>query len=448
MGGTKMAETSATMNALSDDEHRRQLRRALLASTVGTTIEWYDFLLYGTVTGLVFGRVFFPGSSPLIGVLQAFGVFFIGFVGRPIGAAIFGHYGDRIGRKATLIATLLITGIATFCVGLVPSYDSIGVWGAILLTLIRLVQGIGVGGEWGGSVLLAMEWAQTNKHRGFIASWPQFGAPAGLFLANSAVLFFSWWSGDQFLVWGWRIPFFISIVMVAVGLWIRLGILETPVFQKILDEERTERVPVLEVLKRQPKQVLLTALLRMPEQAPGYIVGAFIFTYGTAVLHQSRDFLLWGVIAQTVLGFMWVTVSGYLSDVVGRKNMFMFGCVLMGVFGFIYFAMLDTMNPTIIFIAISISLLPVMTLYGPEAALIAESFSPRLRYSGASLGYQLASIIAGGPSPFIATALFASYHSSLPIAIYIMFTAIVGLVATALLTDYTGKEISAEYESV
>jgi MFS family permease len=448
MGGTKMAEISATMNAMSDDEHRRQLRRALLASTVGTTIEWYDFLLYGTVTGLVFGKVFFPGSSPLIGVLQAFGVFFIGFVGRPIGAAIFGHYGDRIGRKATLIATLLITGVATFCVGLVPSYDSIGVWGAVVLTFIRLIQGIGVGGEWGGSVLLAMEWAQTNKHRGFIASWPQFGAPAGLFLANTAVLFFSWYSGDQFLVWGWRIPFFISIVMVAVGLWIRLGILETPVFQKILDEERTERVPVLEVLKRQPKQVALTALLRMPEQAPGYIVGAFIFTYGSSVLHQPRNFLLWGVIAQTVLGFMWVTVSGYLSDVVGRKNMFMFGCVLMGVFGFVYFAMLDTMNPTIIFIAISISLLPVMTLYGPEAALIAESFSPRLRYSGASLGYQLASIIAGGPSPFIATALFASYHSSLPIAIYIMFTAIVGLVATALLTDYTGKEISAEYESV
>ncbi len=443
-----MAETSATMNALSDDEHRRQLRRALLASTVGTTIEWYDFLLYGTVTGLVFGRVFFPGSSPLIGVLQAFGVFFIGFVGRPIGAAIFGHYGDRIGRKATLIVTLLITGIATFCVGLVPSYDSIGIWGPILLTLIRLVQGIGVGGEWGGSVLLAMEWAQTTKHRGFIASWPQFGAPAGLFLANTAVLFFSWYSGDQFLVWGWRIPFFISIVMVAVGLWIRLGILETPVFQKILDEERTERVPVLEVLKRQPKQVALTALLRMPEQAPGYIVGAFIFTYGSTVLHQSRDFLLWGVIVQTVLGFLWVTVSGYLSDVVGRKNMFMFGCVLMGVFGFIYFAMLDTMNPTIIFIAISISLLPVMTLYGPEAALIAESFSPRLRYSGSSLGYQLASIIAGGPSPFISTALYAYFQSSWPIAVYIMLTAIVGLVSTALLTDYTGKEISAEYESV
>ena len=443
-----MAETSATMTALSDDEHRRQLRRALLASTVGTTIEWYDFLLYGTVTGLVFGKVYFPGSSPLIGVLQAFGVFFIGFVGRPIGAAIFGHYGDRIGRKATLIVTLLITGIATFCVGLVPGFDSIGIWAPILLTLIRLIQGIGVGGEWGGSVLLAMEWAQTNKHRGFIASWPQFGAPAGLFLANSAVLFFSWYSGDQFLVWGWRIPFFVSIVMVAVGLWIRLGILETPVFQKILDEERVERVPVLEVLKRQPKQVALTALLRMPEQAPGYIVGAFIFTYGTTVLHQTRDFLLWGVIVQTVLGFLWVTVSGYLSDVVGRKNMFMFGCVLMGVFGFIYFAMLDTMNPTIIFIAISISLVPVMTLYGPEAALIAESFSPRLRYSGASLGYQLASIIAGGPSPFISTALYAYFQTSWPIAVYIMLTAVIGLVSTALLTDYTNKEISAEYESV
>ena len=443
-----MVALSATPSGLSEEEHNRQLRRALLASTVGTTIEWYDFLLYGTVTGLVFGKVFFPGSSQLIGVLQAFGVFFIGFVGRPIGAAIFGHYGDRIGRKATLIVTLLVTGIATFCVGLVPSYDSIGIWGPIVLTFIRLVQGIGVGGEWGGSVLLAMEWAQTNKHRGFIASWPQFGAPAGLFLANVAVLFFSWLSGDQFLVWGWRIPFFISIIMVAVGLWIRLGILETPVFQKILDEGRIESVPVLEVLRRQPKQVLLTALLRLPEQAPGYIVGTFIFTYGTTVLGQTRDFLLFGVIAQTVLGFLWVTVAGYLSDVVGRKNMFMIGCVIMGIFGFIYFAMLDTMNPTIIFIAIAISLVPVMTLYGPEAALIAEAFSPRLRYSGASLGYQLASIIAGGPSPFIATALFATFHSSLPIAIYIAICAIIGLVATALLTDYTGKEISAEYESV
>jgi MFS family permease len=443
-----MSTTIPHLSGLSEAEHDRHLRRALIASTVGTTIEWYDFLLYGTVTGLVFGKLFFPGSEPLIGVLQAFGVFFIGFVGRPIGAAIFGHYGDRIGRKATLIMTLLVTGIATTAVGLVPTYDRIGVWGAVLLTIIRLIQGIGVGGEWGGSVLLAMEWSRGNHNRGLIASWPQFGAPMGLFLANGAVLLFSWLSGDQFLVWGWRIPFLLSIIMVGVGLWIRLGILETPVFQKILDEQRIERVPVLEVLKRQPKEVLLTALLRLPEQAPGYIVGTFIFTYGTTVLGMTRDFLLLGVLAQTVLGFTWVTIAGRLSDLVGRKRMFMSGCVIMGVFGFIYFAMLDTMNPTVIFIAVAISFLPVMNLYGPEAALIAEAFSPRLRYSGASLGYQLASVIAGGPAPFVATWLVARYHSSLPVAIYMLVVSLVGLIATALLRDYTNRDISAEYENV
>ena len=225
-----MMSIDVPISGLSQVEHHAHLRRAMIASTVGTTIEWYVFLLYGQVTALVFGKLFFSKSDPLVGVLEAFAVFFIGFVGRPIGAAIFGHWGDRIGRKATLIATLLITGLATVAVGLVPTYASIGIWGAILLTVIRLIQGIGVGGKWGGSVLLAMEWAQTNKNRGFIASWPQFGAPAGFFLANLAVLIFSWLSGDQFLVWGWRIPFLISIVMVAIGLWIRLGILETPVF--------------------------------------------------------------------------------------------------------------------------------------------------------------------------------------------------------------------------
>ncbi len=443
--------TTAEMAAgsgLSETEHRAHLRRAMIASTVGTTIEWYDFLLYGQVTALVFGKLFFPGSSPLIGVLQAFGVFFIGFVGRPIGAAIFGHWGDRIGRKATLIVTLLVTGLATVAVGLVPGYASIGVWGAVLLTVIRLIQGIGVGGEWGGSVLLAMEWARTNQHRGFISSWPQFGAPAGFFLANLAVLVFSWLSGDQFLTWGWRIPFLISIIMVAVGLWIRLGILETPVFQKVLDEERVERVPVLEVLKRQPKQVALTALLRMPEQAPGYIFGAFVFTYGTTVLGASRNFLLIAVLVSAVLSFLWVTCAGHLSDRVGRKRMYIIGCVFVAVFGFVYFAMLDTKVPALIFIAIAASGLPIMTMYGPEAALIAESFSPRLRYSGSSLGYQLASIIAGGPSPFIATALLAAFHASQPIALYILACAVIGIIATSLLTDYTGKDISAEYHGV
>jgi MFS family permease len=311
-----------------------------------------------------------------------------------------------------------------------------------------LIQGIGVGGEWGGSVLLAMEWARSNTHRGFIASWPQFGGPAGLFLANLAVLVFSWLSGDQFLVWGWRIPFLLSIIMVGVGLWIRLGILETPVFQKVLDEARVERVPVLQVLKRQPKEVALTALLRLPEQAPGYLFGAFIFTYGTTVLGASRNFLLIGVLVSAVLGFLWVTGAGHLSDRVGRKNMYMIGCSFVGIFGFIYFALLDTQVPALIFLAVALSMIPIMTMYGPEAALIAESFSPRLRYSGCSLGYQLASIIAGGPAPFIATALFATYHSSLPIALYILGCAVIGIVSTALLTDHTNKDISAEYEAV
>src|SRR6476619_4570196 len=206
---------TAAAGTLSEAEHRTQLTRAVIASTIGTTIEWYDFFLYSTVTGLVFPKLYFPESDPLVGTLQAFGIYAVGFVARPVGAAIFGHYGDRIGRKAALIATLLLMGIATFLVAFVPTYEQIGIWGAVILTVLRLVQGVGVGGEWGGSVLLSMEWAQTNKNRGFIASWPQFGAPAGLFLANVAVLFFSWYSGDQFLNWGWRIPFLMSIVMVA-----------------------------------------------------------------------------------------------------------------------------------------------------------------------------------------------------------------------------------------
>jgi MFS family permease len=439
-----MSDAAVVSSGLSEAEHRAHLKRAVVASTVGTTIEWYDFLIYSTMTGLVFGKVFFSGSDPLIDTLKAFGVFFIGFVARPIGAAIFGHWGDRIGRKATLIVTLLMTGIATAAVGLVPGYDSIGIWGAVILTLLRLIQGIGVGGEWGGSVLLAMEWARGNQNRGFIASWPQFGAPAGLFLANLAVLIFSWISGDQFLVWGWRIPFLISIVMVGVGLWIRLGILETPVFQRILDRQETARAPVIEVFRKQPKTVALTALLRLAEQSPGYIFNAFIFTYGTTVLGASRDLLLVGLIVTTALGFMWAPIAGYLSDKIGRRQMYIIGCVFVAVFTFVYFALLDTKVPALIFIAVALSFIPVMTMYGPEAALIAEAFTPRLRYSGASIGYQLASIIAGGPAPFISTWLFATYHSTFPIGMYVVICAIISITATLMLPDYTNKEISTE----
>jgi metabolite-proton symporter len=441
-----MAASSALSAQLSDAEHSAHLRRAVVASTVGTTIEWYDFLIYSTMTGLVFGHVFFSGSDPLIDTLKAFGVFFIGFVARPIGAAIFGHYGDRIGRKATLIVTLLMTGIATAAVGLVPGYEMIGIWGAVILTLLRLIQGIGVGGEWGGSVLLAMEWAKTNKNRGFIAAWPQFGAPAGLFLANLAVLIFSWISGDQFLVWGWRIPFLLSIVMVGVGLWIRLGILETPVFRRVLEENKVARAPTIEVFRKQPKEIALTALLRLAEQTPGYIFNAFIFTYGTQVLGASRDLLLTGLIVTTALGFVWAPIAGWLSDKIGRRQMYVIGCIFVAVFTFVYFAMLDTKIPSLIFLAVALSFIPVMTMYGPEAALIAEAFTPRLRYSGASIGYQLASIIAGGPAPFISTWLFASYHSTVPIGIYVVICAVISITCTMMLPDYTNKEISTEEE--
>jgi metabolite-proton symporter len=440
-----MTTSTAALASLSPAEQQRQLRRAVIASTVGTTIEWYDFFLYSTVTGLVFAKLYFPNSDPLVGTLQAFAIYAVGFVARPIGAAIFGHYGDRIGRKSTLIATLVVMGLATFAVAFVPTYATIGIWGAVLLTLLRFIQGIGVGGEWAGSVLMSMEWTKTNAHRGFVASWPQFGVPAGLFLANLAVLAFSQMSGDQFLSWGWRIPFGLSIVLVAIGLYIRLNILETPVFSRLVTERRIERTPMLEVIKRQPKEIILSALLRMGEQAPFYIFTAFIFSYGTTTLKASQNFLLTAVLAASVLSFFTIPFCGHLSDRIGRKRMYMLGAAVMGIFGFIYFGQLDPANPVWMFFLIVLSLIPHDMMYGPQAALIAESFTGRLRYSGASLGYQLASVIAGGPAPLIAAALFAHYHSGYAIACYVLICALVSLFSTALLGDHTNKDISQEH---
>src|SRR5207248_810634 len=306
--------------SLSADEHGLQLRRAVIASTIGTAIEWYDFFLYSTVTGLVFAKLFFPHSDPWVGTLEAFAIYAVGFIARPVGAAIFGHFGDRIGRKSTLIATLLLMGLATAAVAIVPTYESIGIWGAVILTALRFIQGVGVGGEWGGSVLMSMEWARSNHSRGLVASWPQFGVPCGLFLANLAVLSFSAMSGDQFLSWGWRVPFLLSIVLVGVGLWIRLGILETPVFARLVATRRIEKTPMLEVVKRHPKEILLSAFARMGEQAPFYIFTAFVFSYGTGTLHVSRDFLLTAVLAASVLSFFSIPFFGHLSDRIGRKN--------------------------------------------------------------------------------------------------------------------------------
>ena len=427
-------------------DRRAEYRRVLFSSYLGTTIEFYDFLLYGTAAAVVFPAVFFSGLDEFTGLLFSLGTFAAGYVARPLGGVIFGHYGDRIGRKATLIATLLTMGIATFLIAFVPTYESIGLWGAVILTVLRMVQGIGVGGEWGGSVLIAMEWSRTHGQRGLIASWPQFGVPAGLFLANLAVLDFSAMSSDQFATWGWRVPFMLSIVLVAIGLWIRLGILETPVFRQLVRDNRVEKAPILEVIKRQPKEIILSAFARMAEQAPFYIFTAFVFAYAVGTLKMPRDFTLTAVLVAACVSFVTIPLSGHLSDRIGRRKMYLIGAVVTGVFGFVYFRMIDTATPWLVFLAIVLSLIPHDLMYGPQAALIAEAFTPRLRYSGASLGYQLASVIAGGPAPIIATALFAQYHSSTVIAVYIAACAVISVIATALMPDYTGKDISKEYD--
>jgi MFS family permease len=345
-----------------------------------------------------------------------------------------------------LIATLLLMGVATFLIAFVPTYQSIGIWGAVILTVLRMIQGIGVGGEWGGSVLLAMEWARHHGHRGLVASWPQFGVPCGLFLSNLVILAFSAWSGDQFATWGWRIPFALSIILVAVGLWIRLGILETPVFRQLLNNNRVERAPIVEVVKKQPREIILSALLRMSEQAPFYIFTAFIFAYAVGTLHMPRDLILTAVLVASCVSFVSIPLFGHISDRIGRRKMYLIGAATIGLFGFLYFGMVDTAIPSAVFIAIVLLLIPHDMQYGPQAALIAEAFTPRLRYSGSSLGYQLASVIAGGPAPLIATALFAHYQTGYAIAIYIAACAAVSLVSAAFMPDYTGKDISMEYD--
>src|SRR6201998_3516110 len=314
-----MAAVTDVNYALTPDQHARELRRAVVAATVGTTIEWYNFLLYSTMAGLVFGKLFFPNGAPLTGTLNSCAIDFVGFVARPIGAFSFGHYGDRVGRKSTLIVTLVLMGISTFLVAFLPGYASIGIWGAVFLTILRLLQGIGVGGEWGGSVLLAMEWARHNNERGFLSSWPQFGGPAGPFFANLAVLVFSRMSGDAFLSWGWRIPFALSIVLVGIGLWIRLRIIETPVFRNLVAERKIERAPIVEVCRKEWRTIILSALARTSEQGPFYIFTGFTFVYGTTTLHQSRDWLLLGVLLAVCVSAITIPLSGYISDLIGRK---------------------------------------------------------------------------------------------------------------------------------
>jgi MFS family permease len=441
--------SSSAVGSLDKQQHRGMLVKAVVASTIGTAIEWYDFFLYSTVTPLVFAKLFFPNSDPLVGTLQAFLVYFVGFLARPVGAFIFGHVGDRIGRKAALISTLLLMGIATLLVAFVPGYNMIGIWGAIILTVLRFLQGVGVGGEWGGSVLLAMEWTKSFGNRGFVASWPQFGVPVGLFLANLAVLGFSAFSGtqEQFLAWGWRVPFLLSAVLVLVGLWIRLGILETPTFARLLEQNKIEKAPALEVIRRQPKHIFLSPLVRLAEQAPFYLFTAFVFTYGTH-LKISRDLLLNAVMIFAGIEFFTIPLAGFISDRIGRKRTYLIGTVVVFIVGFLFIALMNTKDPTLVVLGIVLGAIPHSMLYGPQAALIAEQFTPRMRYSGASIGYQLASIIAGGPAPLIATWLLATFATGTAISWYIAFCAVISFIATLYMTEYSRREIHEEYEHV
>ena len=430
---------------MTPDEHRKQMIRAVVASTVGTSIEWYDYFLYGTMAALVFPQLFFPKSAPLTGTLQSFGIFFIGFAARPVGAWIFGTYGDRIGRKATLIATLLLMGVATFLIGFMPTTAQIGLSAAVILTVLRTCQGIGVGGEWGGSVLMAMEWGSV-KRKGFLAGWPPFGVPGGLPLSTVFVAGSSAATGANFLVWGWRIPFLLSIALVAVGLYIRLGIMETPIFRTIVAEKRVEKQPMIEVVKGNWREIILSALLRLPEQAPFYLFTVFVYTYGVTALKFQRQFLVYAVSAAALLSFVTIPLFGHLSDRIGRKTMYMIGIAVMSVWGFAYFGLYSTAIPVVVFITIMLSLIPHDMQYGPQAALIAESFTGRRRYSGASMGYQLASVIAGGPAPLIAVYLFAQTRNPYAISAYILACCVLGFGATALLKDRSKFDHAREYE--
>lgn len=438
----------------------RQMAPVIAASTVGTAIEWYDFFLYGTMATLVFPTVFFPKSNQFVGTLLAFFTFLVGFIARPIGGAVFGHLGDRIGRKSTLVATLLLMGIATLLIGFLPGYATLGITAAIILSLLRFCQGLGVGGEWGGSVLLAMEYGH-RRNRGFWASWPQMGVPIGLILSTVAVNIVQSPGKDFLLNIGWRIPFFVSALLIAIGLYIRLRILETPLFAKVLEERRTANAPLIEAFRHNSPEIALSAGARFVEQAPFYLFTTFVITYGK-ILGLSNSLILNGITLAAIIELFTIPYFGRMSDRVGRRTWYLVGCGIMAAFAFPYFLLLNSKVGVLVLLAIVLSVaLCHAWVYGPQAALIAERFGTRSRYSGASLGYQLAAPFAGGLAPIIALLLLNGKNdlsalglsgvkvnigagSWQAVSIYILVLAAISFFSVLGLRELTNADISGE----
>ena len=426
------------------DAARISIRKIALASSIGATIEWYDFFLYGVVAALVFNKLFFPQFDPVVGTLLAYTTFLVGFVARPIGGIIFGHYGDRIGRKTILVLTLLVMGIATFLIGLLPTYESAGVWAPILLLVLRVFQGIGIGGEWGGAVLMAVEHSPEGK-RGYYGSWPQIGVPAGLSLSAGVVALLSYLPEDQFLAWGWRVAFLLSAILVVVGVYIRLRILETPAFERVRESGTQAAVPFLELLRTHPRNVLLGMGARYIEGCCFNIYGVFVIGYLANTLKVPRQSALLGVIIACLVMVVMLPIYGALSDRWGRRGLFGFASLLIGLSTFPAFYFMNQGGPIWwIWLAIAVPFgLIYPAVYGPQAALFSELFDTRVRYSGISFVYQFSGIFASGLTPIIATALL-SLGEGQPwlICSYVLLVSLISAVSVYAMSETARRDIA------